>query len=231
MGQELAILRDLNRADRPRVAPGFHQGPPAQSWPLGGARPSITHGPPLPPHDEAWHKLLHRSRDLVVFISNLSVENRPLHALGFATEPTFWLKRRWLDLSEICLVSAGHAKTEAQDDPRLPYVSLIRGLIAKEQIAAARSLLTVALRRTQLDSHLEALQRVLAPAKLTPRAQLDVDRTREYRWLATNRPAYRGKWVALDGDTLVAQAGSFKELQTALKALELARPPLVHRMA
>jgi hypothetical protein len=45
------------------------------------------------------------------------------------------------------------------------------------------------------------------------------DRSREYKWLKENRDEYDGKYVALDGDTLVAVSNSFKE--TATKAKEL----------
>lgn len=58
-----------------------------------------------------------------------------------------------------------------------------------------------------------------------------VEGSREYHWLASHGTAYRGRWVAVDGETLVAQAASFKELQAAIRALELTRCPLVHRVA
>ena len=45
------------------------------------------------------------------------------------------------------------------------------------------------------------------------------DRSREHEWLAKNRDEYDGKYVALDGDTLLAVSDSFKE--TGEKALEM----------
>ncbi len=45
------------------------------------------------------------------------------------------------------------------------------------------------------------------------------DRSREYEWLAQNRDAYDGKYVALDGDTLLTVSDNFKDAAT--KAREL----------
>ena len=45
------------------------------------------------------------------------------------------------------------------------------------------------------------------------------DRSREYVWLAANRDEYDGKYVALDGDTLVAVGENGKDLAAKLKEL------------
>jgi len=57
------------------------------------------------------------------------------------------------------------------------------------------------------------------PAKIIA-ADLPVrDLSLEYEWLAANRDEYDGKYVALDGNTLVAVGDSYKE--AAVKAREL----------
>ena len=45
------------------------------------------------------------------------------------------------------------------------------------------------------------------------------DRSRENAWIEQNRDKYNGKYVALDGETLVAVSDNYKE--TATKAREL----------
>jgi Family of unknown function (DUF5678) len=38
----------------------------------------------------------------------------------------------------------------------------------------------------------------------------------EFRWLAVNRQRYAGRWVALDGDRLLAVADSAQEVYAAI---------------
>lgn len=114
--------------------------------------------------------------------------------------------------------------------PSLPYGSLIRTLLEKEQVGAARKLLSIALRDAPPELDLWTLAKVLAPARVSAVAKTDVDRTREYRWLKAHGPAYPGQWVALDGDRLLAHSDSLKELLSEVKRLRLEQPPLVHRV-
>lgn len=57
------------------------------------------------------------------------------------------------------------------------------------------------------------------PAKIIATDLPVRDLSLEYQWLAANRDEYDCKYVALDGDTLVAAADSYKE--AAVKAREL----------
>lgn len=116
------------------------------------------------------------------------------------------------------------------DDDRLPYVALIRGMLDRDQVAAARALLSVAL--TELPSAPELLQtaRVLAVPKSARRSVRDVERTTEYSWLTSHAAAYRGKWVAVVGNELIASAGSLKELLRSLKSSGRENQALIHRV-
>ncbi len=109
-----------------------------------------------------------------------------------------------------------------------PYKTLIRELIEREQIGAARRLFATASLELLTDTSLTSLQQVLAPARVMVIKKADVDRAREYRWLATHANRYRGQWVALDGEALLAHAPSLKELREVLKTLAAPKPPLVH---
>ncbi len=111
-----------------------------------------------------------------------------------------------------------------------PYKTLIRELIEREQIGAARRLLATASLELLSDASLTSLQQVLAPARVMAIKRADVDRAREYRWLAAHAQRYRGQWVAVDGENLLAHAPSLKELRELLKTLVPRRPPLVHRI-
>jgi hypothetical protein len=119
--------------------------------------------------------------------------------------------------------SQGQAVDSAGD-----YASRIRALIEEERIAQARALVLDALDANPDDSELLCLQKVLEPPRATPRKVTDADRTPEFGWIVANRDAYRGRWVAIQGGELVADAPSFAELQSRIKNLD--GRPLVHRI-
>ncbi|HET9227632.1 MAG TPA: hypothetical protein VFR31_13250 [Thermoanaerobaculia bacterium] len=58
----------------------------------------------------------------------------------------------------------------------------------------------------------------------------DVDRTGEYRWLKENGRNYRGKWVAVAGESLVLATDSLKELLVRLKDMDTPVEPLIHHI-
>jgi antitoxin (DNA-binding transcriptional repressor) of toxin-antitoxin stability system len=74
---------------------------------------------------------------------------------------------------------------------------------------------------------------VLRPAPLAPVAREDTvngaerERT-EFRWLALNKQRYVGRWVALDGDRLLAVGDSAREVYVAIA--NHAQTPLVTRV-
>jgi hypothetical protein len=62
----------------------------------------------------------------------------------------------------------------------------------------------------------------------TPRQVPVRDRNREMKWIADNRSAYAGQWVAVEGDALVAAAIDACEVFRAAKAEGIAIPFVVH---
>jgi len=113
-------------------------------------------------------------------------------------------------------------------DSASDYAARIRALIEGDRVVQARALMSEALEAKPEDSELLALQKVLEPPQATPRQVTDADRTLEFGWIVANRDAYRGRWVAIQGGELVADAPSFAELQSRIKNLE--GVPLVHRI-
>lgn len=53
----------------------------------------------------------------------------------------------------------------------------------------------------------------------TIEAEIDV-KSRQLEWLKTNRDKYAGKYVALDGDNLIAQAETMKEIRENIQRKE-----------
>jgi hypothetical protein len=113
-------------------------------------------------------------------------------------------------------------------DSASDYAARVRALIKRERVAQARALVSEALEANPNDTELTSLQEVLEPPHVTPRQVRDMDRTQEYGWIVGNRDNYRGRWVAIQGSELVADAPSFAELQSRIENLE--GVPLLHRI-
>jgi hypothetical protein len=108
--------------------------------------------------------------------------------------------------------------------------SKLRDLIENERIVEARELLSKAIKEHGESPELLTFRTVLAPPEATTLDIQDVDRRQELQWIAANRQAYRGRWVAVRGNRLVADAASFGELQRRISEVACDAPPLVHRV-
>ncbi|HVQ74132.1 MAG TPA: hypothetical protein VMT79_01195 [Candidatus Binatia bacterium] len=113
-------------------------------------------------------------------------------------------------------------------DARLLLASL-RHLIEAARLTAARQLLDAAPLGVLNDPVMMRLRAALAPPVVTRIQRRDVDRQREYEWLRTEGPRYRGCWVALEGNTLVASAKTLRELRKDLQGRRN-EPLLLHRI-
>jgi hypothetical protein len=105
---------------------------------------------------------------------------------------------------------------------------MIRALIEDDKIAAARNLLATAKSRGELTPDLLRLQKVLAIPRVRRSTRTDIKRDSEYRWLVQHGRDYRGQWLAISGETLIAQAPTLKALRAQLDALKPDRAPLIH---
>lgn len=66
------------------------------------------------------------------------------------------------------------------------------------------------------------------PAKIIATDLPVRDRSREYAWLKQHRDEYDGKYVALDGDTLVAVGEGAKEVATIARSLGITGALIVY---
>lgn len=106
----------------------------------------------------------------------------------------------------------------------------VRRLIEAEQLIAATEMLAAAPTRISTDPLVTGLRSILALPVIKRVQKRDVNRTREYAWLGAEGHKYRGRWVALNGDRLLAVASSLRELRQQLKTVAFAHPPLLHRV-
>lgn len=112
----------------------------------------------------------------------------------------------------------------------VPFVMAVRRLIETEQLVTARQMLAAAPTYILTDPLIARLRSILTPPVVKRVQKRDVDRTHEYEWLGTYGHVYRGRWVALDGDRLLAVASSLRELREQLKTVAFTHPPLLHRV-
>jgi hypothetical protein len=82
---------------------------------------------------------------------------------------------------------------------------------------------------TTVEAHLRGAQHALAELEQPlQRAQRDREYRQELRWLAENRHRFSGRWIALEGDRLLAAGDTSREV--FLQVANRPRPPLVIRI-
>ncbi|HYU34900.1 MAG TPA: DUF5678 domain-containing protein [Thermoanaerobaculia bacterium] len=126
----------------------------------------------------------------------------------------------------------GRALKIAPSDENERYVPRIKALVEEERIREARELVKEALRSNPSEPGLQGWSEVLAPAKswaAPPGTGRDFDRTPELRWLEAHWQEYRGQWVALLHDELLAH-GTLSEVMAQLREKPPEARPLLHRI-
>lgn len=108
-----------------------------------------------------------------------------------------------------------------QDDPSeeeaRSYMERIDECIFHGDIRGARALVAEAIEKGFQHERLAKLQEILAPARVRGTRPADEpDRTRELRWVESHGDSYRGEWVALLGDELLAHSSNLKEVAARL---------------
>ena len=103
-------------------------------------------------------------------------------------------------------------------------VSTIYLLLGEQQLGKARQLLACA----PLEPEYAALRRLLALPSVKRAQRRDRARTLEFAWLRAHAAEYPGRWLAVDGDTLLAVEDTMAALRERLKQVGDARKPLLY---
>jgi hypothetical protein len=119
---------------------------------------------------------------------------------------------------------------EVEGRQEIPYVSLVQQLVETDRIPAARRVLQALPLALQNDPVVRRLRAVLAPPVVRRTERRDRDRRAEYDWLKTQAHRYRGQWVAVSKEKLLAAAPTLRELREQLGTLRLTERPLLHRI-
>jgi hypothetical protein len=128
------------------------------------------------------------------------------------------------------MLLAEAVEPQALERDVLPFLMAVRRCIEAEQLSAAREMFEVASAQILNNPLVARLRSLVAPPVVTRVEKQDVDRSLEYEWLRTESHKYRGQWVALQGDQLVAMAQTLRELRENIRAQALTRAPLIHRI-
>jgi hypothetical protein len=123
----------------------------------------------------------------------------------------------------------GRAFKIAPADESTHSVSRIRELVEVGRAHDARELLQEALHTNPSEPGLSRWKELLAPARVRPVSEVDVDRSADFRWLETHGDSYPDQWVAVLGGSLVAHASTLRELETILDRTAPGAPVLLHR--
>jgi hypothetical protein len=111
------------------------------------------------------------------------------------------------------------------------YVELVRSLLAKGEAGAARRLAAEGAARFRDHPWLRKTDRVINPKGVVATEGGAPERTREFAWLREHSARYRGCWVALLGDRLLASGRELANVLREVRSQGLESKALVHHIA
>lgn len=117
-----------------------------------------------------------------------------------------------------------------REDASADYEARIRKLVEEDRVGGARRLVEEALREHPGDPELLRWQELLAPAFVYGRRPVEFEGTAEHGWLAANAADYKGEWVAVLGEELLAHAPTQRELIAKLKKLAYRELPVIEHI-
>ena len=113
-------------------------------------------------------------------------------------------------------------------DSSIRYADIVRKLIEVGEVDSARRVLAVAQQAEAVDPECRRLARFLEPPTARAHPARGSSSDPELDWISAHGHEYRGCWVAVLGDDLLASAGTLRELLRVVRAAAPTRPPLIH---
>ncbi len=129
------------------------------------------------------------------------------------------------------MATSATASTALAPSSAEEFVEAVRSLLASGEAGAARR--TVADGTVQFPDHpwLKKTNRIINPKRIVSKPADAPDRTREFAWLRAHGARYRGRWVALLKDELLASAQELETVLREVRARGLESRVLVHHIA
>ncbi len=110
-------------------------------------------------------------------------------------------------------------------------IERVKHLLGQQRIRDARSTLELGLVRYPADGQIVSLLRAISPGRVSPTGRAAASRERETAWIRQHGHKYRSQWIALDGDRLIAFAGTLKELLADMDTTdEREEPPFIQHL-
>ena len=110
-------------------------------------------------------------------------------------------------------------------------IERVKHLLGQQKIRDARRTLELASVRYPADAQIASLLRAISPGRVSPTGRAAASRERETAWIRQHGHKYRGQWIALDEDRLIAFAPTLKELLADMDATdEREEPPFIQHL-
>ena len=121
--------------------------------------------------------------------------------------------------------------SRTSDTQPLLLIERVKQLLDQQRIRDARRTLAVGSIHYPANRQIADLLRVISPGRVSPTGWASPGRERETDWIRRNGHKYRGKWIALDADRLVAFADTLSELLAGLDASAgQEKPPFIQHL-
>ena len=110
-------------------------------------------------------------------------------------------------------------------------IERVKKLLGQQKIRDARRALEIGSSRYPEDRQIASLLRAISPGRVSPTGWASTGRQLEITWIKQHGQEYRGKWIALDGDRLIALADTLNELLAKLDtSSERKKPPFIQHL-
>ncbi|MDE0697432.1 MAG: DUF5678 domain-containing protein [Boseongicola sp.] len=129
------------------------------------------------------------------------------------------------------LVYVSSSGSRTPDTQPFLLIERVKQLLDQQRIRDARRTLAVASNQYPESRQIAGLLRAIAPGQVSPTSLASPSRERETAWIRQHGHKYRGKWIALDEDRLIAFAGTLNELLAGLDAsADQEKPPFIQHL-
>ena len=123
------------------------------------------------------------------------------------------------------------SESRTRDTQPLLLIEHVKQLLDQQRIRDARRTLAVGSIHYPANLQIAGLLRAISPGRVSPTGWASSGRERETDWIRRNGQKYRGKWIALDEDRLIAFAGNLSELLADLDAsADQEKPPFIQHL-
>ena len=129
------------------------------------------------------------------------------------------------------MATGATAATAQRPSSAEEFVEAVRLLLANGEAGAARR--TAAAGAAQFPDHawLKKTDRIINPKRIVSQPADAPDRSLEFAWLREHGARYRGSWVALLADELLASSPELDDVLLEVRGRGLESRALVHRIA